>query len=68
MGGWGFLLRSLELERLGREADGLREQIREEQQRRQSRVADLTEQVITVQGHSQRDLSNQTSRIQHSIV
>ena len=42
--------RTLELERLAREAEGLREQIREEQQRRQSRVADLTEQLLGVQG------------------
>ena len=40
--------RSLELERLAREAEALREQIREEQQRRQSRVADLAEQVAGV--------------------
>lgn len=55
--------RSLELERLGREADGLREQIREEQQRRQSRVADLTEQVITVQGQNKL-LQAQLSQLQ----
>ena len=44
----GMACRSLELERLAREAEALREQIREEQQRRQSRVADLAEQVAGV--------------------
>eukprot|EP00439_Symbiodinium_sp_Y106_P056372 s5524_g7.t3 len=55
--------RSLELQRLGREAEGLREQIREEQQRRQSRVADLTEQVITAQGQNKL-LQAQLSQLQ----
>lgn len=43
-------LRTLDMERLQREADSLREQIRDEQRRRQSRVSDLSEQLRGVEG------------------
>ncbi|CAK9108949.1 Hypothetical protein (Fragment) [Durusdinium trenchii] len=51
------------MERLQREADSLREQIRDEQRRRQSRVSDLSEQLRGVEGQN-RQLQMQLSQLQ----
>ena len=43
--------RTLDMERLQREAVSLREQIQEEQRRRSSRVLDLQEQLRGIEGY-----------------